>query len=242
MLLYKYYPCDQNTFKSLSGPGLWCHKASGMNDPFECLSGLDFLYSKHELAGFRRSMKAKAETVSNDDLRTILGFNDEEVSDYLNKFRRALIEQYGFCALSEKPDDVLMWSHYAANHSGCAIGIEFPDDQPNLQKVIYGQAPLKPDLTRMADSICGEHDPVMISQMLTNLSVKGPMWSYEKEWRIWRDTPGYWPYDWSQVREVLFGVSCSPEIMYAVANMMEGQGEGFDFRKVEMKYRPLRLE
>lgn len=80
-----------------------------------------------------------------------------------------------FC-LSEKKDDILMWSHYANGHRG--ICLEF---QVTKDPIFRGLQPVKytkqyPNINRWTST----DEQRMEGQVLT----KSHQWSYEKEWRI----------------------------------------------------------
>lgn len=247
MILYKYYPCDENTFKSLSVGGLWCHRADMMNDPFECLAGADCQYSAEELKLFRKALAKHGEvqldkSAGKLSVQTILDMSDVALSDFINKLRRALIERNAFCSLSEKGDDILMWSHYANGHKGCAIGIEFPDDLEDihLQKVSYSDEPINLDLERLADMLTGSEESENLSQFLASMSVKGKAWEGEREWRIWRKEPRYWGYDKAKIKHLYFGPKCPEDTILIVLKLLD-LPEDFKFNIVELKYSPLRL-
>ena len=89
----------------------------------------------------------------------------------------------GIFSLSEVPDDLLMWAHYAANHTGfvlefnrehtwfCAHRPE-GDDCGTLKKVSYADEPSSPYLAELK-----AHEVFY---------TKGKKWEYEREWRIIR--------------------------------------------------------
>lgn len=220
--------------------GLWCHSPTEMNDPFECLMDAEIAYSKGELGDLRNYVKESPEHSKHRALSALVEKTDEGINKYLHSLRKRTIEKWAFCALSEVPDDVLMWSHYAAGHTGCVIGIDFPDDiKANLQKVVYADAPLHLSLIDWADFLAGKSQDH--SHFLSQISVKGNMWGYEKEWRLWRNKPTYYRYQWEQIKEVYFGVKCSEDMMIAIANILSGLPDDFSYDIMEVEYNPARL-
>lgn len=92
-------------------------------------------------------------------------------------------ELIGALCLSEVPDSLLMWSHYAASHSGFVLAFDAqhphfheqkgPDDEfRHLRRVMYREA--RPSATLV------EFEGVDV------FLVKSGHWSYEREWRILR--------------------------------------------------------
>lgn len=99
----------------------------------------------------------------------------EEIVQHLNTL--------GILSLSEVPDDLLMWAHYASNHTGFVL--EFDDqhtwfwaqrpeggDCGNLRKVSYTDQPSSGYLAELK-----AHEVFY---------TKGKKWEYEREWRIIR--------------------------------------------------------
>ncbi len=105
--------------------------------------------------------------------------SDQAARDGINRRLNTL----GIFSLSETPSDVLMWAHYAANHTGFIL--EFDDrhswfwtqrpegdDCGNLRRVSYSDQPSSPYLADLK-----AHEVFY---------TKGKNWEYEREWRIIR--------------------------------------------------------
>lgn len=112
----------------------------------------------------------------------------EQFQDALQKDMNS---RFGLLCLTEKPDNELMWSHYADSHKGFAIGFktEHPffsqrkteRDQTNcLQKVIYTNK--RPSLALVNPDVSEEEAiATLVREIFLKKSIK---WKYEKEWRI----------------------------------------------------------
>ena len=91
----------------------------------------------------------------------------------------AIDNAIGILSLSEVPDNLLMWSHYADQHNG--IVIEFNSRHPTLNRA--GSEPkdfhscLRVTYSRARTTILNHYN-------LAKLLTKAEDWSYEKEWRI----------------------------------------------------------
>lgn len=81
-----------------------------LNDPFECLP------SNSVKNDINRLLKSNSVPVKDSDTF----FND------LNSF----ISMHGIISLSESPDNLLMWSHYADEHRGIVVEFEVDEDNP----------------------------------------------------------------------------------------------------------------
>lgn len=100
---------------------------------------------------------------------------------------RQLVDDFnkliGIFSLTEKPDNLLMWAHYASSYEGYVIGFDAThpyfhqqktnsDEFGHIRKVEYRQN--RPSL------------PLIEMTGVDNFLVKSTQWSYEQEWRILR--------------------------------------------------------
>jgi hypothetical protein len=110
-------------------------------------------------------------------------FNDTFDADYLVPTsqgqkaittRTLLRNKLGIFCLTERPDDHLMWVHYARNHTGFALGFDanapfFREEGRTLDKVKYREGPKVFDAADVG--VC---------------FYKSIEWKYEREWRCVR--------------------------------------------------------
>ena len=103
-----------------------------------------------------------------------------------NIMDRKLNELLGILSLTEKPDNLLMWSHYTNSHEGFVIGFDAnnqhfderrgPNDELRyLRKVEYRDQRPQAPLTGLTG--------------VDVFLVKSSQWAYEHEWRIMRALP-----------------------------------------------------
>lgn len=98
------------------------------------------------------------------------------------EIRQALADTSIFC-VSESHDNILMWSHYADNHSGAVV--EFlalqSVDSPLLvaQPVRYS-----PHLPRLTFDTFFDHEAAKREIIDMPTLTKSDAWAYEREWRV----------------------------------------------------------
>jgi DUF2971 family protein len=133
---------------------------------------------------------------------------------------------------AQEGDNILMWGHYGAGHTGFAIG--FRTDAPsfhqrldggsrNLRRVNYSY--LRPAVDTVDE--LGEQEMLL---------TKSSHWQFEKEWRMFESPfnsdenqpikPGVWGFrlEPDSVERVIFGVRIAPETearIMAVLNQLE---------------------
>lgn len=221
MILYKYLPCNEFTFKALAVRGFWCHNPKEMNDPSECLDSIKRELSSSDILTLRGLIKQNPDSV----LEPMSKLSDVELNKIFSESRTALANKFAFCSFSAKCDDVLMWSHYANSHKGIVIGVEFDatELQEHLQEVKYLNSLLEFDITNYFNFMNGDDSCKEI--FLQDISVKSKHWIKESEYRIWRKTPGYHLYKESQVKELYFGVNCdhiTKKVVLELLNYLPG--------------------
>lgn len=131
------------------------------------------------------------------------------------------------CSLSKIWHSNLLWSHYAASHTGIAIGIDISFLPPNIEsiEVVYNdETPiLKPPVTK--------------STIKNSLKYKSREWIYEEEVRLVSFDTSSQYLENITIKEVLFGMNTSNEDKYLITNILrENTVDFFDVRTTAGKY------
>jgi hypothetical protein len=108
------------------------------------------------------------------DLFGVIDTTKPQVSDAV----RSLIQfgrTVGILCFSRNWDNLLLWSHYAASHTGLCLGFDIPDSQADAYMDVHYQ----PNLLQ----IRGLED-VNEDLARRSLSTKHESWSYEQEVRM----------------------------------------------------------
>jgi hypothetical protein len=192
--LYIYKPPNDFTLNILRSDRLWSAKPEHFNDPFDCdLEIAEFITEESLMTTVRVMHGERA-----DWPPAITQFVDSILDPYGN-FTAAertrldtetanLIQENrdsGIVCLSEVPDSILMWSHYAQNHAGVCFEFTRVDgnalgDAGICSPVKYGAHYPQIDLGRMLLNRDGQTMDLM-------MRYKASAWTYEREWRIITD-------------------------------------------------------
>lgn len=206
MRLYKYFRPER--LDVLSKRRICFSRPSTFNDPFDCLphfaesrvlnpvgSRTYFLQArpedigraelKQEILNHVRRSYEKDPSFTLEAVMMVPPSTEDGQADVAQGFREFLQPEMQdsmvVFSLSENQNNLLMWAHYAADHSGFAIGFDTehsyfhsagsnPGNAGYLHRVVYS-----------------EERP---SGVLGSLSVKkaylakSPEWAYEREWRV----------------------------------------------------------
>lgn len=185
--LYKYLPFSANSISILINKKIWYALPNSLNDPFDCQMveySIDAdAIKKERITEYDRVYKEKSnsgkfgEKLHKLFKSTLTKSSRKERQFYetLEKVQfeqQALVNQFGILSLSATAKNILMWSHYAQNHTGFCI--EFIRNENNALgadavPVIYCKSRTGGDEDTEEGGIFAR---------------KHTGWRYEKEWRI----------------------------------------------------------
>lgn len=102
-------------------------------------------------------------------------FADKGVRKVVRAHKSDLDDKFGLICFSEDWVDPVLWSHYAAKHSGIALGFDIGDTL--VKRVIYQPQRLTNRLKKGTTTISSQTAEALIT-------TKFESWAYEKEWRL----------------------------------------------------------
>lgn len=202
--LYRYRPFNDFSKDILTKNQLWFSFPEDFNDPFDCkvvFNKSDI--NKSDLRSYikliYKDYRQHPSTIINLNLRRDIQLSEDKfIHKYVSKFEdengrvklfediAKLIEFYNrhlkILCLSEKNDDVLMWSHYSDSHRGICLKFDYEIIKKQFGKysktVNYKQFyPSFKEANKIARR-ANYKDPYLFAL------VKSDHWEYEKEWRI----------------------------------------------------------
>ena len=120
---------------------------------------------------------------SQDNFEAILKNTQEQFENFLLTFK--------VLCLAEEFDNLLMWSHYAKNHTGVVLRFSCksePDTVLLIAKPITYRAyiPKFASLDEYVLNLTGQNCINMEKKFHQYVYSKSIHWKYEKEWRVWR--------------------------------------------------------
>ena len=151
-VLYKYGKLGEHSESLFSTPTIWFASPTSLNDPFECKPWFDFDGTDEQLVSlFVRVLRRGSSTLSDVDALAqalaILQEGRHRDPRFWNLLRkdvgRLLSTDIGLCCLTKTNTNILMWSHYAADHQGYCLEFAAADSTPffgEAQEVSYSTA------------------------------------------------------------------------------------------------------
>jgi hypothetical protein len=198
--LYRYRRISDFTLDELRRGKVYLANPDDFNDPFDARLNYEVDVSVED---FRRWFHRQAATDPELPLDQRLAFflQGEEIlakaggrlppiyQDMIARAAEEAVErarQRGIMCLCEEADNILLWSHYAANHSGVCIEYDLGKLQgvePALHRVVYTT---KFPRLRVSD-VLSDNPSQRFDEIL---ATKHMCWSYEREWRIITEPTG----------------------------------------------------
>jgi hypothetical protein len=181
---------------------LWFASADSFNDPFDSVLQYDFDSFDPEL-----TVKLAAGVVAQNHPHFSQAQRNAEVEKcleefkadpiaYLTKFRKASIDinykRLGICSLTPVPYNLLMWAHYAKDHTGFCVGLDMNsiealqeeqairDDDFSIHKITYAKQMPRIDFLKSMTT------DSQVNDMINLLTTKSDDWEYEDEYRFIR--------------------------------------------------------
>lgn len=152
-------------------------KIRDSEDPF-------YEFAKH-VAQFDKNLQGKEEEFA----KAISKITLEQIKEMFSSYKVSFQNGYLVMCVSEAKDEVLMWSHYASDHSGFCIEYNFQELGPYnpqsrlLCPAIYTDELFDASHYIMQPFLREDHSFNNLFGIYPSIS-KFPKWAYEKEWRI----------------------------------------------------------
>ena len=198
--LYKYWSAS-SVIRFLNNHKIMFSQYTAFNDPFECAANIDTNNSAIEWESYLRSQGVHP--VEGRHLVKNVLCDKNKASKTIKDAVHSTIIRSGIFCMTPKPDNLLMWAHYADEHKGACIKFDL------LQDVSSFCFPKKVDYSDDYYSYNYLREQKKASTVLWH---KSKEWAYEEEYRIVKPTfNGLVEVNPDAVVEVIFGCRCEDE-------------------------------
>jgi len=218
LLLYKYSDWNNEyTKENLKHNRLYFNIATNFNDPFDMYPNYQILDRKlYNNQQKKYLQKKKGYTKKNARIASTLMSNKAILNTAIISMRyHKDISRYGITCFSENNSNMLMWSHYANNHSGICLGFDIPTDNlllffnnafyPNIKLLKINYTSIRPVLPLLKTDLTYE-------DILPIFKDKNSDWQYEKEYRLLllgekNSFPSCLTYNSQYLKEIILGAN-----------------------------------
>lgn len=227
-ILYRYRSLAGNGMDRLreiiSQNQMYFSNPSAFNDPFDCRPVFSLQGTAREQEAYFHGVYSRQapyldRAARRAEVRRVLKSADkspvrpEAIRNFADFYYANISGRVGLLCLTEAPDDILMWSHYAASHTGVCLG--FATDRSSFSTALR----VRYELARpVVNPIKQNADEMLEMALLT----KAKHWEYEREWRVirYRAGAGLYQHDPSELVEVIIGCQIGQEAADIVEEMV----------------------
>ena len=206
-------------------------RPASFNDPFDCKVHFQPSISSHQLYKLFGKMLRKKRPDLNRKQRRRLSATGVRLVPSIEEITLGIqddIDKIGVLSLSESEYNILLWSHYAASHSG--IGLKFIAEEDTT---FFGRAQ-KVQYQTNYPQVHLHDDPEL--HVRSFLLTKAQNWSYEQEWRIIEtDGPGEKAFPENLLVGVILGVRMQPEDRDFVIDLVKQRKSPVEIYQVNIK-------
>lgn len=241
--LYKYLTADAAK-QVLSNATFKYSSPLAFNDPFDFNAGL-IKFSLANKAALIEKVKEGFAAAGLNDVSWLRNLVAENIMEEFNEDFRRLLDLHKknsrVLCLSETNSETLMWSHYAAGHSGICLGIKVPPMNNIWNGETLKVAYIKKQEVR---SFSVDDEVEKRKALLRWCFIKSKHWAYEKEVRIHfqhrktiqlfekllpneslaDEMMTFVPFAPEQLCEVYYGVSCLQKDILDIEEILKLKG------------------
>ncbi len=230
--LYKYRNFEDPFMKNIiKNSSLYFSQAKNFNDPFDLRLNFNENLNIENFSDLSKLMG-----VDDDSIKDL---NVEELNEEIKRKNKEVYDKIRILSLSADPKNILMWSHYANNHSGLVF--EFKSKNlyfKNATKVRYSDKYEILDFTNL--------NPIKrIKDMQDSILLKYSDWQYEQEYRIFdiNNDPGEESFNKLELTSIIFGLETTSENIDMIKKLCAENGfEHVKFKKTERVYGKFELK
>tara|TARA_R110002012_G_C11503140_1_gene597568 strand:+ start:141 stop:890 length:750 start_codon:yes stop_codon:yes gene_type:complete len=225
--LYKYESFTTQSIANLKNGEIYFSLTSQFNDPFDCSLPIRFDLTLDNIDRFR-DIFVELGRFPEQTIQQFNGMDNESLLQLLNEtMKEALIEALkgkGVSCFSSENDNLLMWSHYGAKHTGFCLEFDTGKEPfSKARKVHYVDQ--FPELS--AEEILTN---INYESTLALLHTKSKMWKYESEWRcIHEESPKAFSYAQDSLTGVYFGSEMDITVIKIICVILQGQNPDVRF-------------
>lgn len=223
--IYKYKSIDPEEEESVNrvrdiliNSRLWLSSPVDFNDPFDMSAKTVVKGTPHELHERYKSLLkqhgARHEEIERR-VRALASMPIGELNRLFAKTYSKSIEKFGVYSFTDDPRSILMWSHYAQDHTGICIQFERARDYLTLSRAISVDYSSDYPEVNWANNF-----PESLRKAILR---KHEGWSYEKESRIVRpeEARQYLEFDPQAIVGIIIGCRTTPDGRKAIETLLE---------------------
>jgi hypothetical protein len=216
-ILYKHTSISNNLYKTLINSELWFSAPTSFNDPFDCQINDQTEWTDELLLDYvTRTAAVNKEDIDPQLVIQTNKLNPGSFSKYFTKKFKQTLSTIGVTCFLQRPDNLLLWAHYSASHTGVCLKFDITED-PELFALTFA---VKYSDEYPSFDYLKERDKLVTKAILT----KSSHWKYEDEVRTLQKNSGSYPFNKNCLKEIIFGCNASQNEIKTIKNIVDSAG------------------
>lgn len=216
------------------GCSLWAGSPLFFNDPFDCYPVVDFDGTQQERSDWAAQVAANNEMSEQQVLAIMENALKNPTAIALMADWRRNLAQLSVLSLTEEPDDMLMWAHYANSHKGYCLELDATVPPLSFANRVH-YIPERPTFRLF--------DPNKADKLVHMLLIKADFWEHEHEWRMVRPVEhGPLIIPTESLKSIIFGAGITPGDEAELREMANEREVPVAFKRAKLDNRDYRLE
>jgi hypothetical protein len=222
--------------QALAHANLWFAAPTSFNDPFDCQINDQTNWTEENIRDFiNRTARETGQYIDSENIVR----KSREMPGRFNKFFseqfKETLSKIGVTCFLQRPDNLLLWAHYSASHTGVCLKFDITEDLDFFGwtfSVKYSNEYPKFDYLT-------ERDDLAIKAVLT----KSSHWEYEGEIRTIQKKYGLHPFKKECLKEIIFGCKTNPIEIEKISEIVQKTGyPNLKLRQVKLKRNEYNIE
>lgn len=223
--LFKYINISDQLLESLNRSELRFVSPYTFNDPFDSQIKEQTKWTKESIQSV---IDKNPQTYTDLAKKALLANPPDLFGKFFSQALTNSISKIGVTCFSRRPDNLLLWSHYAKGHEGICLKFNITHD-PNF---FVWTLPMKyPKDYPVLDYVVDSRD--LVGKIITTKSIH---WKYEEEIRTLQKTSGIFTHNPQCLTEIIFGCKTPPDEINKVRSLLSNP------KLSHVKFKQIRLK
>lgn len=230
--LYKYRNFNEYTNNIIINSSLYFSPVNAFNDPFDCNLSFRKNYSSAEIKNYFKKAKGKYQSQTEEINEAERKYSSpKRFCKWMKLSLDKNVAKYGIVSLSTTKKSILMWSHYAYNHTGLVFEFDKTVDTEYFKYTIPVNYKQK-KYNFLSYTSFKDGDETEYKDIHSLLLTKYKDWKYEKEQRLLDlNFHGEKQFKKEALKTIIFGAKSTKENIVKIIKLCECYG----FHHVQFK-------
>jgi hypothetical protein len=224
-VFFKFRAINKYPIDGLVKSTIYFASPKDLNDPFDCRVDI------------KKAAERACTQLSGEKKRILTRLAGME--RYLDQIQKDTAD-VALCSFSLVLEEPLLWAHYANQHKGLCLTYTFPESFLNnpdsilaVKKVEYEDDAMTNWFVQNTPTQETDFHEFTLGIVKKILSVKSPVWGYEKEARVIRVSNGPFQIERDHFKQICFGLDTPDADIDLMRTLVDKSGYNVQFCKIE---------